>query len=254
MEIIMKNDQSNYELLPRAERRRAEKYAKKLLETVPVGDTDEPTSLRGAVGTAFLKAENVMAARVYPDAENQWWCEITLRRGHGLAQVRNDAPLPRREQAVACLEHYISSIKGTQEHPLVSEFRKLGIDPERVEWLRVLHDSFGERWVTLPTNEISTRARAFAEEVERSNGPLVDKLTMAFVFLYEFAPKFLAGPLLLAADSNSDVSKEHFDHCLDAAAFALEHGVRTIYNFRQERNSIDLQNDLDFGPPTSYLH
>jgi len=224
---------------------------KKLLRTVPaLQDPDPPTSLRGALGTAALKAENVVAARVYPDAENQWWCEVILRRGEGLARMANDTPLPRRDQAVTCLEHYIGSIKGTREHPLVSELRKLGIDPERVEMLRVRHDSFGVRWVTVPTNEISTRASAFAEQVELENGPRVDKLTLAFIFLYEMAPKFVAGPLLLEADSNSDVSKERFDHCLDAAAFALDHGVRTIYDLSEEPNSADLH-DLDYGPPTA---
>ena len=162
----MTNYQSDYELLPRAERRGAEKYAKKLLRTVPaLRDPDQPGSLRGALDIAALKAENVVAARVYPDTENQWWCEVILRRGDGIAQLRNDTPLASRDQATTCLEHYIGSIKGTQEHPLVSEFRKLGIDPERVDTLRVRNDSFGVRWVIVPTNEISTRARAFAEQV-----------------------------------------------------------------------------------------
>ena len=134
----------HYELLPGAERRAAQKYAKKLLRTVPaLRDPGPPVSLRGALATAILKAENLVAARVYPDNEKQWWCEVILRRGDGIALLRNDRPLPRRDQAVTCLEHYIGSIKGAQEHPVVSEVRKLGIDPERVEMLRVRHDSFG---------------------------------------------------------------------------------------------------------------
>jgi hypothetical protein len=245
---------SHYELLPRAERRAAEKYAKKLLRTVPaLRDPDQPVWLRGALGgvtgTAVLKAENVVAARVYPDTGNQWWCEVILRRGDGIALLRNDTPLPRRDHAVTCLEHYIGRIKGAQEHPLVSEFRKLGIDPERDEMLRVRHNSFGVRWVIVPTNEISTRARAFAEQVELENGPRVDKLTVAFIALYELAPKFLAGPRLLEVDSNSETDKDHFDYYLNAAAFALEHGARTIYDPSEEPNSADLH-DLDFGPPT----
>ena len=207
----MTNYQPNYELLPRPERRAAQKYAKKLLRTVPaLRDPDQPVSVRGALDTAALKAENVVAARVFPDNENDWWCEVILRRGDGIALLRNDRPLPKRDQAVTCLEHYIGSIKGTQEHPLVSELRKLGIDPERVEMLRIRHDSFGVRWVIVPTNEISTRARAFAEQVEILNGPRVDKRLMAFIALNEWAPKFVAGPLLLAADSNSETAKEQF--------------------------------------------
>jgi hypothetical protein len=239
--------------LPRAERRAAQKFAKKLLRTVPaLRDPDQPASLRGALDTAALKAENVMAARVYPDTENQWWCEVILRRGDGIALLRNDRPLPRRDQAVTCLEHYIGSIKGAQEHPLVSEFRKLGIDPERVEMLRVRHDSFGVRWVVVPTNEISTRARAFAEQMELLNGPRVDKQMLACIAVYELAPKFVAGPLLLAADSNSETAKEQFEHYLDAAAFALEHGHRTIYDPSEEPNWADVH-DLDFGPPTATI-
>jgi hypothetical protein len=249
--LNMTNYQPNYELLPRAERRAAQKYAKKLLRTVPaLRDPDQPVSLRGALDTAALKAENVVAARVYSDTENQWRCEVILRRGDGIALLRNDTPLPRRDQAVTCLEHYIGSIKGTQEHPLVSELRKLGIDPERVEMLRIRHDSFGVRWVIVPTNEISTRAKAWAEEVELLNGPHVNKEFLAFLALYEPAPKFVAGPLLLAADSNSETAKEQFEHYLDAAAFALEHGHRTIYDPSEEPNSTDLY-DLDIGPPTA---
>jgi hypothetical protein len=240
----MTNYQPNYELLPRAERRAAQKYAKKLLRTVPaLRNPDQPASLRGALDTAALKAENVVAARVYPDTENQWWCEVILRRGDGLMQFTNDTALSAREQAITCLEHYIGSIKGTKEHPVVGEFRKLGVDPERVEMLRVRHDSFGVRWVIVPNNEISTRAKTFAEQIVRDNGLFVDKLTLAFIVLYDSAPEFAAGPLLLAADSDSG---EEFSFYLDAAAFALEHGLRTIYDLSEGPDSSDLQDDLDF--------
>jgi hypothetical protein len=239
--------QPNYELLPRAERRAAQKFAQKLLRTVPaLRDPDQPASPRGALDTSALKAENVVAARVYPDTENQWWCEVILRSRDGIMLIGNDTPLPTRDQAITCLEHHIGSIKGTQEHPVVREFRKLGVDPERVEMLRVRNDSFGARWVIVPDNEISTRAKAFAEQAERDNGPRVDKLTLAFIILYEWAPKFVAGPLLLAAGSNSDMTKEHFSHYLDAAAFALKLGARTIYDLSEGPNSADLQGDLDF--------
>ena len=247
----MTNYQPNYELLPRAERRAAQKYAKKLLRTVPaLRNPDQPASLRKALDTAALKAENVVAARVYSDTENQRLCEVILRRGDGIALLRNDTPLPRRDQAVTCLEHYIGSIKGTQEHPLVSELRKLGIDPERVEMLRIRHDSFGVRWVIVPMNEISRRAKAFAEQVVRDNGRFVDKLTakltVALIVLHELTPKFVAGPLLLEADGNSETAKELFDYYLDAAAFAWQHGHRTIYQLSEGPNSADLQVDLDF--------
>jgi hypothetical protein len=169
-----------------------------------------------------------------------------------VARLGNDTPLPSRDRANACLEHYIGSIKGAQEHPLVSEFRKLGVDPERVEMLRVMHDSFGERWVTVPTNEVSTRATSFAQQAGLENGLRVDTPKLAFIFLNQLAPRFLAGPLLLPADSDSDESKEWFDHCLDAAAFALKHGVRTVYDL-SEGPPVDLH-DLDFGPPASYFH
>jgi hypothetical protein len=248
--LNMENYQSNYERRPLAERRAAEKYAKKLLRTVPaLQDPDRPVSLGRALDTGLLKAEDVMAARVYPDAENQWWFEVTLCRDDELGQLRNDTPLARQDQAVAWLEYCIGNIKGAYQ--LLSELRKLGIDPKRVERLGIRHDSFGVRWVVVPTNEISTRARAFAEEVELKNGPFVDKLVMAFIFLYDMAPKFVAGPLLLAADGNSDVSKEWFDHCLDAASFALKQGVGTIYDLSEEPNSAALRDDLDFGLPTA---
>jgi hypothetical protein len=162
-------------------------------------------------------------------------------------QFSNGRPLQAREQAITCLEHYIGTIKGTQEHPVVGEFRKLGVDPERVEMLRVRHDSFGVRWVIVPNNEISTRAKAFAEQIVRDNGPFVDKLTtkltLASIVLHDSAPEFAAGPLLLAADSHSD---KEFSFYLDAAAFALEHGLRTIYDLSEEPDSAELQGDLDF--------
>lgn len=247
----MTNYQPNYELLPRAERRAAQKYAKKLLRTVPASrDPDQPASLRKALDTAALKAENVVAARVYLDPENQWWCEVILRRGDGIARLYNDTPLPSHDEATGCLEHYIGIIKGTQEHPIVSKFRKLGIDLERVEILRVRHDNFGFRWVIVPMNEISRRAKAFAEQVVRDNGRFVDKLTakltVALIVLHELAPKFVAGPLLLEADGNSETAKELFDYYLDAAAFAWQHGHRTIYQLSEGPNSADLQVDLDF--------
>jgi hypothetical protein len=164
--------------------------------------------------------------------------------------LQNDRPLPRRDQAVTCLEHYIGSIKGTQEHPLVGEFRKLGVDPERVEMLRVRHNSFGARWVIVPNNEVSTRAEAFAKQAESDNGPRVDKLKLALFILYDWAPKFVAGPFLLAADSNSDTAKESFGDYLDAAAFALQHGLQTVYEPGVQPNWAD-EHDLDFGPATA---
>ena len=92
--------------------------------------------------------------------------------------------------------------------------------------------------------------RHLPKKSKSKNGARVDKLTVAFIALYELAPEFVAGPLLLEVDSNSETDKALFDYYLNAAAFALEHGLRTIYEPGAQPNWDD-QHNLDFGPPTA---
>ena len=138
----------NYKSLSRHDRRAARKLAKELLRTVPAAqEPEEPLSIRGALSTAFMKPENVVGALVYTDGNGHWWGDVVLRKGakYHVMGTPDEAPLQSVDHALEHLKDLIADIKAMREHPLVQEFRRNGIDPERVELLRVGHEKFGHR-------------------------------------------------------------------------------------------------------------
>ena len=71
-----------YETLPQQDRRAAEKLAKKLLRTTPAAPRREFSgTVRDALDTAFIKAENVVAALVYDQGNGTWWSDVVFRKG-----------------------------------------------------------------------------------------------------------------------------------------------------------------------------
>jgi hypothetical protein len=104
--------------------------------------------IRGALSTAFMKPENVIGALVYTDGNGNWWGDVVLNKGRDkYCQMgsEEEAPLQSYDDALEHVKAVIASIKAMREHPLVQEFRRNGIDPERVELLRVGHEKFGHR-------------------------------------------------------------------------------------------------------------
>jgi hypothetical protein len=118
------------------------------LRTVPAAQKpSEATSIRGALSTGFVKPENVIGALVYTDGNGNWWGDVVLNKGEKYLQMgsEDEAPLQSYDDALEHVKAVIASIKAMREHPLVQEFRRNGIDPERVELLRVGHEKFGHR-------------------------------------------------------------------------------------------------------------
>jgi|ERR1700683_5138358 len=121
----------DYETLPRPERRTAQKLAEELLRTVPAAS--EPgvsTSLRGALCTAFMKPENVVAALVYDDGHGNWWGDVVLRTAQGMCQMGTTECHPRHSQQEALddVKGQIANIKAVREHPLVTRLRANGLN------------------------------------------------------------------------------------------------------------------------------
>ena len=165
----------DYRSLSRHERRAAKKLAKELLRTVPAAEkpiSEEQCSIRGALSTAFMKPENVIAVLVYTDGNGNWWADVVLNKGEKCFQMgsQEEAPLQSYDDALGYVKAVIAYIKAMREHPLVQELREKGCDPEQVELLRVGHAKFGHRWVIMDDNQIRTGAEAFVEYVEDKFG------------------------------------------------------------------------------------
>ena len=122
-----------------------------------------------------------------------------------------------------------------REHPLVEVFREKGLDPERVELLRVRHERFGHRWVLLDDARILIASEAFAEFVEGKG--VVDKLEEARTVILQAAPQFATNPLFLlpAADDN-DEKRDALQLLYHAAAFLLRCGIVNVDQDTTETN------------------
>lgn len=220
----------NYGTLSRYARRAATKLAKELLRTVPAAqEPGKPNSIRGALSTAFMKPENVIGALVYSDGEGNWWGDVILKKGRKRIQIgsREDCPLQSREDALECVKDQIAFIKGMHEHPFVQGVREKGLDPERIEVLRVRHEKFGHRWLLIDDNQICEGAHAFAEYVEGKFPSVVDKVEQARTVILEVAPQFATDPVFLRpADDNDEPEGATLLHC--AAAFLLRSGIMNV--------------------------
>jgi hypothetical protein len=233
----------NYGTLTRHERRAAKKLAKELLRTVPAAQKpNEPLSIRGALITAFMKPENVIGALVYSDGKGNWWGDVVLKKGEKSFQVgvREESPLQSSEDALECVKDQIATIKGMREHPFVQEVREKGLNPERIEVLRVRHEKFGHRWLLMDDNEIWKGAHAFVEYVEGKFPGVVDKLERARTVILQTAPQFATHPVFLRPAGDNDKSESTILlHC--AAAFLLRNGIINI-----DQDPIRVQDQLWF--------
>ena len=73
--------------LPQQDRRAAEKLAKKLLRTTLAAPQREFSgTVRDALDTAFIKAENVVAALVYEQGDGTWWSDVVFQKGKSKVQ------------------------------------------------------------------------------------------------------------------------------------------------------------------------
>jgi hypothetical protein len=154
-----------YQTLPRQQRRAARKLAKQLLRTtLPVATEGRfGHTIRGALNTAFMKPENVVAVFTYDDGNGNWWGDVVLRKGQGTYQigVAEDSPYRSREEALAHVEKLIGRIKAMREDPLVAEFRNSGINVQTIELLRVQHKRFGCGWIVRSIDTITSEADEF---------------------------------------------------------------------------------------------
>ena len=141
-----------YEQLPQRDRRAAERLAKKLLKLLRLAPRREFSgSMRDALDTAFLKAENVVAALVYDQGGGTWASDIVLRKGN----TTSTRCILWFENSRRCLaESQIAEIKATCEHPARCRFRKMGVEPDNHGWLGVWHKQFGYRCVGRYIDEI----------------------------------------------------------------------------------------------------
>ena len=238
----------NYGSLSRHERWAAKRLAKELLHTVPAAqEPEEPRSIRGALSTAFMKPENVISALVYSDGNGNWWGDVVLRKGEKCFQMGTPEQAPARsyDDALGHVKATIANIKAMREHPLVQEFREKGLDPERVELLRVQHERFGHRWVLLDDSQIWTGAEAFVACVEDKFPGVVDTLEKARTVVLQTAPQFATDPVFLQLPDDHDgeegaIGAIQLLYC--AAAFLLRNGIVNVDQDTTEAN---------FGLPNS---
>jgi hypothetical protein len=155
------------------------------------------------------------------------------------------APARSYDDALGHVKATIANIKAMREHPLVEEFREKGLDPERVELLRVQHERFGHRWLLLDDNQIWTGAEAFVACVEDKFPGVVDTLEKARTVVLQTAPQFATDPVFLQLPDDHDgeegaIGAIQLLYC--AAAFLLRNG---IVNVDQETT------EANFGLPNS---
>ena len=122
----------DYTTLSRHERRAAKKLAKELLRTVPAAEkpiSEEHCSIRGALSTAFMKPENVIAVLVYTDGNGNWWGDVVFNKGEKCVQIgsQEEAPLQSYDEALEHVKAVIAYIKAMREHPFVQELRERGM-------------------------------------------------------------------------------------------------------------------------------
>ena len=222
----------DYTTLSRHERRAAKKLAKELLRTVPAAEkpiSEEQCSIRGALSTAFMKPENVIAVLVYSDGNGNWWGDVVLNKGEKCFQMgsQEEAPLQSYDEALEHVKAVIAYIKAMREHPFVQELREKGCDPEQVELLRVGHAKFGHRWVIMDDDQIRTGAEAFVEYVKDKMPAVVDAVEQARKVILEAAPKF-ATDMFLHPSDDQDEEEGEFQLLHDAAAFLLRCGIVNV--------------------------
>ena len=220
-----------YEQLPQRDRRAAERLAKKLLNTTPAAPRREFSgTMRDALDTAFLKAENVVAALVYDQGSGTWASDIVLRKGK--YELQRGVSCDSQRQALSCLKRQIAQIKATCEHPLVADVRKMGVDPDNHLWLGVRHVQFGYRCVERRIDEIGSESLEFlrrhgiAEYMGEEGMRYAERLARDTVLLH--APEFATDDKFLSPPTGTDKSEDEIKLWLEAASFLLERGIFDI--------------------------
>jgi hypothetical protein len=223
-----------YELLPQEDRRAAEKRAKRLLRTTPAAPKREFVgTVRDALDTSFLKAENVVAALVYEAGNGTWQSDIVFRRGKH--KFQRGVSCGSKQQALSCLKSQIAEIKATREHPLVADVRKMGIvDYDACLWLGVRHKQFGCRYVERYIDEIRLEGQEFLrkhginESMGRAGMLYAERIAHDTVLLY--APEFATHDQLLLPPTGTDKSEDEIKLWQEAASFLLARGFLDIYD------------------------
>lgn len=233
----------NYELLPRPERRAAQKFAKQLLRRVPPAK-DAPifTSPRGALSTAFVKPENVIAALIYSDGDGNWWSDAVLRKGNDIVQMGTNGEMPMKsaDEAIEGIKNVFATIKAMRESPFVQIIRDLGFDPLRVEFLRIQDKDFGCQWLPLDETQTEPRANAFATFAKAQDSQSIDALELARSIILREAPKYVTDSDLLLPNKWTDETEKSYSFLLNAAAFASANGVLDI----EGADSVDVTGDF----------
>jgi hypothetical protein len=160
----------HYTSLSPKERRLAKRSAKMLLRTVPPAEISKgPSSFRGALYTAIMKPENVIAAFFYGDGNGHWWGDVVLKEGSKFLQVGTpeDKPHCSADEALETIKNTISQIKVTREHPIVQKCRDMGIDAQTLHVLRVQHEEHGCRWVVMDGKRTEREAKSYVDFFKR---------------------------------------------------------------------------------------
>jgi hypothetical protein len=222
----------SYANLSRSDRKAARRLAKELLRTVPAArEGEQPRSVRGALSTVFMKPQNVVGVLVYSDHMGNWWGDVAFRSGSKCYQMGTpeEAPLDSYEDAFEHVKGFIARIKATREHPLVGEFRRQGIDPEKAVLMRVRHEAFGHRYALLDGNEIAEGAERFTSYVEDNFPGVADKLEQARTIVLQMAPRLATHPeFLQPRDHDSGDEQSDFQLLGYAAAFLVKSGIINI--------------------------
>ena len=231
-----------YETLPQKDRRAAEKLAKKLLRTTPAAPQREFSgTVRDALDTGFIKAENVVAALVYDQGNGTWWSDVVFRKGKYKLQF--GIACRSEQQALSCLKSQIAEIKATREHPLVADFRSRGVEFDAFLWLGVRHKQFGHKYVQCHIDEIRSEALKFLGRhriVEIMGEAYAEKMARETVLLY--APDFASEDVLLEPPAGTDKSEDAIESWREAASFLLARGFTDIDDRDDETDVIDERN------------
>jgi hypothetical protein len=220
-----------YVNLPQQDRRAAEKLAKKLLRTTPAAPQREFSgTVRDALDTGFIKAENVVAALVYEQGDGTWWSDVVFQRGK--YKVAHGVQCSSKQQALSCLETQIADVKATREHPLVADFRSVGVEFEAFLWLGVRHKEFGYKYVQCPIDELSIKDLQFRrrhrifDSMGKAGRRHAAKIARETVLRY--ARDFGSDDVFLEPPDGTDKSEDEIKSWREAASFLLGRGFSDI--------------------------
>jgi hypothetical protein len=152
-------------------------------------------------------------------------------------------------------------IKSFEEHPILDHYRKIGIDPERLESFEIRYSAKARKWLLLEQTEIQAASSLFENFYEMNesrilaanNGKEVSIPFFARDEILALAPRYAGDSDFLSFDHLSSGASEREVKLLHLAASHLfANGVPWVMRIQEDEPSCavaDIANRDDFVLP-----